>query len=559
MARVSGHGQDGAVRWVDAVVVGSGFGGAVAACRLAEAGRSVCVLERGKTYPPGSFPRRPDEMARNFWDPSEGMQGLFDIWSFRRLESIVASGVGGGSLIYANVMLRKDERWFVRDTGPAGGFESWPVTREDLEPWYDRAEKMLGATGNPYPHTDRTPKTQAMRKAAGQLGMDWFRPPLAVTFHAEGGRPGDAVPDSSDNLHGAQRQSCRLCGECDFGCNFGAKNSLDFTYLSAAVRAGAEIHDRSEVKEFFPVDGGYEVRYVRHHAENEGIRRGSGRQPRHVLRCRSLILGAGTFGSTYLLLRNRDSLPNLSSALGTRFCGNGDLLGLVLESPDTLNASTGPVITSTIRVPDTLDGGNGRGYYIQDGGFPGFVDWIAETGGVIGPSKRIAKFAMERLMHKLAGGPRQSQIGTQIAGLVGDGRFSSGALPLLGMGRDVPDGRLRLEQGLLELDWCDDTSRDYFARVEASMAAIAEQLGGRFVINPTRHMHRIISPHPLGGVPMATDPEHGVVDAYGEVFGHPGLYVVDGSVMPGPVGANPSLTIAALSERFTDHLLEPAA
>src|SRR4051794_16490931 len=119
-----------ATDWVDAVVVGSGFGGSVVACRLAEAGRSVCVFERGKRYPPGSFPRRPDEMARNFWDPDEGLHGLFDIWSFRHIESVVSSGLGGGSLIYANVMLRKDEHWFVRDTGSAGGFESWPVTRE---------------------------------------------------------------------------------------------------------------------------------------------------------------------------------------------------------------------------------------------------------------------------------------------------------------------------------------------------------------------------------------------------------------------------------------------
>jgi cholesterol oxidase len=545
---------DTGVEWVDALVVGSGFGGAAAACRLAEAGRSVLVLERGRTYPPGSFPRRPDEMAANFWDPSEGLQGVFDIWSFRHLESVVASGVGGGSLIYANVMLRKDEHWFVRDAGPSGGYESWPVTREDLEPWYDRAEKMLGATGNPYPYTHLTPKTQAMRRAADRLGMDWFRPPLAISFAGEGKRPGDPIPDSSDNIHKVPRLSCRLCGECDIGCNDGAKNSLDFTYLSAAVRAGAGLQDRSEVKEIEPIRGGYEVRYVRHHEENRGTRRGSGQQGRTVVRCRTLVLGAGTFGSTYLLLRNKKSLPGLSDALGTRFCSNGDLLGFVLDSPDKLNASYGPVITSTMRIPDETDGGNGRGYYIQDGGYPGFVDWLVEAATLTGPVKRAARFALGRLLRNF--GPHSTEIGTQLSALVGSGKLSGGALPLLGMGRDIPDGRLHLDGNFLEAEWNDASSREYFGRVQASMEAIAQELGGRFVINPTRHFRRIISPHPLGGVPMATNPDDGVVDAYGEAYGHPGLFVVDGSVLPGPVGANPSLTIAALSERFSERILE---
>ncbi len=541
--------------WVDAVVVGSGFGGSVVADRLAEAQHSVCLLERGRRYPPGSFPRRPDEMARNFWDPGQGMQGLFDIWSFQHVESVVASGLGGGSLIYANVMIRKDERWFVRDQGPEDGYESWPVTRNQLEPHYDRVEKILGATSNPYPYTKMTPKTQAMRRAADRLGIDWFRPPLAISFAGTGQSPGSPIPHSEGNVHGVARMTCRLCGECDIGCNYGSKNTLDYTFLSMAERAGADLRDRCEVREISPVDEGFEVGYVRHEPENEGVQVDLARLPRHRLRCRVLVLAAGALGTTHLLLRNQHEFPALSPALGTRFCGNGDLLGFVLDSPNRLEPSLGPVITSTMRVPDEVDGGDGRGFYLQDGGYPGFVDWLLETATLAGPASRLTRFVAVRALQDLTGRPH-SEIGTQVAALVGSGRPSAGALPMLGMGREVPNGRLRLRGGYLALDWRDDASRDYFSRVEATMAAVADELGGHFTVNPSRYLRRVITVHGLGGAPMASDPRRGVVDDHGEAFGHPGLFITDGAVMPGPVGPNPSLTIAALADRFAGRILD---
>src|SRR5262249_22303698 len=140
----------GAPEHFDALVVGSGFGGSVTAYRLAEAGRRVCVLERGQAYPPGSFPRTPDAMRRNFWAPRTGLYGLFNIRVFRGLDALVCAGLGGGSLIYANVLLRKDERWFVREDLARGGYEYWPVTRADLDPHYDRVETMLKPQTYPF-------------------------------------------------------------------------------------------------------------------------------------------------------------------------------------------------------------------------------------------------------------------------------------------------------------------------------------------------------------------------------------------------------------------------
>jgi len=438
-------GMTGEIDVVDALVVGSGFGGSVLTCRLAEAGRSVVLLERGRRYPPGSFPRTPAAMARNFWDPSEGLQGLFDVWSFRAVEAVVSSGLGGGSLIYANVLLRKDERWFVHDATPGGGYESWPVGRDELEEHYDRAEAVLGA--NPYPHTDVTPKTVAMRGAARRLGIDWFRPPLAVSFAGEGGRPGDPLDAGEGNLHGARRLTCRLCGECDVGCNTGSKNSLDFTYLSAAERAGAEIRDHSEVRTVTPLPGGgYEVGYVEHHPDNEGVRLDTSRLPLRSVRARVVVMAAGTIGTSYLLLRNRDTLTGLGPALGTRFSGNGDLLGLVRGSADDLDPSRGPVITSTMRVPDTLDGGDGRGFYVQDGGYPGFVDWLIQASGVTGLARRVAAGAAAQLLDVLSGVPR-SEIGARVGAVLGDGRAPVARCRCSGWGGTSPTASSRSAAG----------------------------------------------------------------------------------------------------------------
>ena len=550
----------------DAVVIGSGFGGSVAAYRLAEAGRSVVLLERGKAYPPGSFARTPSAMGRNFWDPSAGMQGLFDVWTFRGLEGVVSSGLGGGSLIYANVLLRKDEKWFVQDSPvPGGGYESWPLSRADLDPHYDRVEQMLGATPYPYPGTA---KTTAMRDSAARLGLDWQLPPLAVTF---AGRPQDPPIPSTPiptpaygNVHGLPRSTCRLCGECDIGCNDGAKNTLDHTYLSAAEHHGADLRTLCEVRGFAPLrGGGYEVRYVIHDPADEGRPTRTSAKPLHRITCDQLVLGAGTFGSTYLLLRNRAVFPGMSRTLGTRFSGNGDLLSFLLDASDPtapsgrrrIEGSRGTVITSAIRVADALDGdgASGRGYYVEDAGYPVFADWLVESTQLPGQVRRLLRFAANRVRGTLGGSPKTG-ISADIASLIGPGRLSDGSLPLLGMGRDIPDGVMRLHKGHLAVDWTTTTSEAYFERVRATMRAVSDDLGATFQDNPLWWNRRVVTVHPLGGVPMGRHVAEGVCDDTGEVFGFPGLHVLDGSAMPGPVGANPSLTIAAFADRASDRM-----
>lgn len=559
---------------VDVVVVGSGFGGSVAAYRLAAGGRRVCVLERGKPYPPGSFARSPAAMARNFWDPSAGLHGLFDVWSFSGIDAVVSSGLGGGSLVYANVMLRKDPSWF-RQLDPFGtGEEQWPVSYEDLEPHYERVEKFLQVQTVPLdaPGFDLA-KAAALRDAAAADGGTWRPAPLAVRFRGEDGRPllaGPLPEPTYGSLHGRPRRTCRLCGECDIGCNDGAKNTLDHTYLAAASHEGAVISTRTEVRHVRRRDDGrFDVGYVVHVPEAEGRSLDPLSLPVRWVRASSVVVAAGTLGSTYLLLRNRGPLGLRTPALGTRFCGNGDLLGFVRGArrdgaPRLLDGAVGPVISSYVRYPDWADTGSAAdlGMYVQDAGYPGFLEWLAEATQATSLAARMMRAAFHRVAGAVTG-RTLTNLSAEVSRVLGPARFSSTALPLLGMGRDVPDGVLYLRErrdalDQLESTWSTATSQRYFELMKARMRALALALEGRFDVNPTYVFRRVITVHPLGGCPMGRSASEGVVDGLGRSHEVPGLYVCDGSVLPGPVGPNPSLTIAAFADRMSEAILEPA-
>ncbi|CAA9549256.1 MAG: Glucose-methanol-choline (GMC) oxidoreductase:NAD binding site [uncultured Thermomicrobiales bacterium] len=551
----------------DAIVIGSGFGGSVMAYRLAEAGHRVCLLERGKAYPPGSFPRSPHGMRDNFWIPGEGRFGLFDFWSFHRIHALVASGLGGGSLIYANVLMRKDEKWFVQEDLEQGGYEHWPITRFDLDPHYDAVERMLRPQRYPF---DREPysstsKTKAFADAARGLGLEPFLPGLAVTFANDGQAPvpGEPIRDEYPNLHGRIRQTCRLCGECDFGCNFGSKNTLDFNYLSAAKRHGAELRTGCEVKAFEPRrEGGYAVRYLEHPISGPNEDRES---RAHTITANRLILAAGTIGSTSLLLRNRSAFPGISPMLGTRFCGNGDLLAFAIRAteevdgkrvPRVIDPGHGPVITSAVRVADEADGGEGRGFYLEDAGFPEHIAWLLHMFAMPRP---IGRMIRRRFIWDWWGKGPDPNLGSQLSEVFGNTGLSTGVLPMLGMGRDIPNGNMKLRAGRLAVDWKRRKSGAYFDRVRRVSKDLAQELGARYMDDPLWYLNRLITVHPLGGCPMGRNVKEGVVDSRGEVFGYPGLFIADGSIMPGPVGANPSLTIAAVADRIADGILEPGS
>lgn len=584
----------------DAVIVGSGFGGSVMAYRLAEAGMRVCLLERGKPYPPNSFPRSPYDLGRNFWDPSAGLFGMFDFWSFKGSGALVSSGLGGGSLIYANIHLRKDPKWFVKEDRTGGGYESWPITYEDLEQHYERVEKMMNVQKYPLRHSpyNNTPKTRAMQEAAEKLNPgdqsthEWLPLNLAVSFRTKNvGSPdeddianppivGAQIHEDLPNYHSVMmqrempRSTCRLCGECAIGCNYGSKNTLDYTYITAAIHQRpypARVETLCEVKSIAPLNGtGYSIEFVRHDPTQADPITGECSPPqKESLTSNLLILAAGTFGTPFLLLRNRSAFPGLNdNTLGSRFCVNGDLLSFIIKSmeqkngksvPRRIDPSFGPVITSAIRLGDTLDGqgSQGRGFYIEDGGNPYLLNWFSELSGLPSFLRRSLKFLKIAAKYRFGLG-NDANLSAEISDLIGPAGSSMSSFPVLTMGRDIPNGRLSLKDGLLECDWEIKKSQEYFDRVIRVGKAIAKTLDAEYRDNPsyTWNFHQVLTAHPLGGASMAANKELGVVDSYGQVFDYPGLYVVDGSAMPGPVGPNPSLTIAAFSDRCADQIIK---
>lgn len=517
-------------RSYDALVIGTGFGGAVSACRLSQAGLRVGVLERGRRYPLGGFPRDWDNPL-NGWLWSKD-QGLFDVRPFSEMTVVQGASYGGGSHLYANVHLRVPEDGFER---------GWPsgYGRAALDPYHDLVAWMLDLT----PVSERQPlglppKTMAMREAARAMGREgqFALLPLAVDF----GEPEVMRP----NKFGVPQSGCRHCGECDIGCNFQAKNTLDLNYLAVAEHHGAEVGTRCEVTRIEPLSGvtGYRLTYTDHTTGTE-----------QTVSAPVVVLAAGAVNSTELLLRCRDeygTLPELSERLGHRYSGNGDHLGFAFGTAKAVEPSRGPVITSGI-VHDRGTGSGRRWFVFQEGAFPreiaGLIRLLDEGDPRFAGLLRSQDEALEAI--RSAG---RERIGTRPERTDGMDVADEHTAVFLAMGRDTADGRISLlpVSRELRISWNLGDNLGLYETEERFCADVAAALGGRSGTNPLwRSLHIPVSVHNLGGCVMADDPADGVTDAGGEVFGYPNLFVLDGGCLPEATGVNPSFTIAAVAER----------
>lgn len=533
----------------DVLAIGSGYGGGIAASRLARAGKRVYVIERGREIQPGEFPRTEVELLgevqmdapmQRFGSP----MGLFDLRFNKDINAVVGCGLGGGSLINAAIALRPEPWLFANLCWPA------EIRSASLDPWFARAEAMLRPAVYPDSHA-RLHKTAALAQAAAHLNEPCTRAPLLINFEE---LPGGV------NHAGAPQRPCVGCGDCVSGCNYGAKNTVLMNYLPDAVNHGAEIYTGLCARLIEREDEHWRVQ-----AERTD---GTDAESQLALRADIVILAAGTLGSTELLLRSRDYGLALSPALGSRFSGNGDTLGFAYNADVAINGiGLGMHPTGTIEAvgPCSTAFIDGRaqhdpdlGVVMEDGAIPGAMatllpailaagaklTGIDTDAGLRDHIEELARVVKSKLLGAYTGATRNT-------------------LFLLVVGHDDAAGQISLEDNRARIHWPGVGQQPHFARASALMRRATEALGGTYVPNPVWNEltnHNLVTGHPLGGCPVAEGADAGVVNHKGQVFDgsgaavHPGLYVMDGAVIPRSLGANPLLTISALAERCCDLL-----
>ncbi|MGE5260484.1 MAG: GMC family oxidoreductase [Actinomycetota bacterium] len=514
----------------DVVVVGSGYGGGVAASRLSRAGQTVCVIEKGKEFLTGEFPSRLPELRRELQVHGGKMRsgsrtGLFDFRLGSDIHVLVGCGLGGGSLINAGVALKPDARVFAD--------RAWPEEiRNDglLAQGFERASAMLRPAR--YAKAGELTKYRALETASSGLGKAPVAAPVVVSF------------EETVNPAGVAQPACTLCGDCCSGCNVGAKNTVAMTYLPDARAHGAELFTELAVSHIEKRGRGWRVHFAPSDAKD-----GSS----SFVDAKTVILAAGTLGSTEILLRSREKGLGLSDRLGMRFSANGDIIAFALGGKERVNAvgvghppkfvgdAIGAAVSGQVELADARD--LDRSMIVQEGVLP----------SALAPLLPVFFIAGGRLL-----GAAESLIKGVYRGPL------SHLHTFFVVSHDEARGRIILDNGNAKVEWPGVGEEPVYARVDEALTRTAEAVGARYIKSPLAATSMGVKPataHPLGGCGMGEDARTGVVnhkcqvfDGKGEASVHAGLYVCDGSVIPRSIGVNPLLTITALAERAMLHL-----
>ncbi|MFC4992807.1 GMC oxidoreductase [Rubritalea tangerina] len=540
----------------DVVVVGSGYGGGIAASRLSRAGKKVCLLERGKEWIPGEFPNTDVKAAENMQldlpEKKVGSSvGLYNFHLHKDVQVLVGCGLGGTSLINANVSLHADPRVFTPELWPKGLLDDRDTRLAD---GFKRAEEMLKP--NPYPENfPPLKKLEAAKVAAEATQQPFSLPPINVTFQ-------DGV-----NHVGVEQKACNNCGDCVSGCNNLAKNTTQMNYLPDAWNHGAKIFTECSVKYLEKTEGSWLVHF-------QPLQSGRGRfdAPTQFVKAETVILSAGTLGSTEIMLRTKAHGLDCSPMVGKRFSGNGDVLGFSYNGKDRVNGvgygthkvdpknPCGPCITTLTDTRKTAENYL-DGMVVEEGSIPGALapglpSIFSALAKTIGEDENESfpnelKEEARKLDSLLRGAHHGAMAHTQT---------------YLVMSHDDGDGQMTLDNDRMVLNWPGYGREDVFKRVNDFLKRCALALDGTFIKNPiwTKLFDKaLISVHPLGGCIMGEDASKGVVNDRGQVFAgasgtdlHEGLYITDGSVIPTSLGVNPLFTISAISERNMRYLCE---
>ena len=509
----------------DVIVIGSGFGGSVSALRLVEKGYSVAVLEAGRRFEPETTPRTSWDVRKFLWAPRLGCFGMQRIHVLRDVVILAGSGVGGGSLNYANTLYTPPSSFF--NDPQWSHITDW---ESELKPHYATAERMLGVTQN----TEMTKADEVIKSVADDMGVGHtFRlTPVGVFF---GDEPGLEVDDPYFGGAGPRRTGCTSCGSCMTGCRVGAKNTLDKNYLYFAESLGAVVHPLTTVTDVRPVDGGYRISTVR-----SGT---AGRRKKHrsTFTSREVIFSAGTYNTQKLLhqFRASGSLPHVSKRLGVLTRTNSESI-LGAKSKDRSSDYTeGVAITSSFHPDEHTHvepvrygkGSNAMGLLqtaLTDGGgrLPRWMRWI---GTLLRHPSQWTWFS-----------PRKWSERTIIM-LVMQTLDNS----ITVKGKRTVTGRFKLtsEAGHGEPNptWI-PAGNDAARRVAEKIDGVAGGTIGEIANIP-------MTAHFIGGCAIGDSAETGVIDPYHRLYGHPGVHVIDGSSISANLGVNPSLTITAQAER----------
>jgi len=513
----------------DVIVIGSGFGGSVAALRLTEKGYKVLVLEAGKRYEDSDFAKNSWRLRKFLWMPQIGCYGIQRIDKLKDVLILSGAGVGGGSLVYANTLYEpldpfyKDPAW--------GHITDW---RAELAPYYDQAKRMLGVTTYPY----ETAADRVVKQVAEEMGVGgtFHHTPVGVLF----GEPGEKVKDPYFGGAGPDRNGCLNCGECMTGCRHNAKNTLVKNYLYLAEAGGAEIRPLTTVTDVRPMGGGADGYEVETRRTNRRFR------PHRKIRARQVVFAASTMGTQKLLHRMRDTgqLPHISDRLGLLTRTNSEaLLGAMADERD-VDYSEGVAITSSFHPNEHTHVEPTR--YGRGSNAMALMQTVLTDGSTNTARWKIWLREMWRQksrIHKLYDLLHWSE--RTIIALVmqtHDNSITTYTKPTV-LGSITGRKRLTSRQGH------GAPNPAFIPEGHEAVQRMAEVMGGTPGGTIGEPFNVPLTAHFMGGCTIGESVESGVIDPYHRLFGHEGLHVVDGSAISANLGVNPSLTITAQAER----------
>lgn len=517
-------------------IIGSGFGGSVSAMRLAEKGYSVLVMERGKRFDDQDFAKTSWNVFRYLWAPALRCFGVLQISLFKDVLVLHGSGVGGGSLGYANVLMQPSDELFANPSWKH--LADW---KSVLMPYYDTARRMLGVATNPC----QWPADRVLREISHELKTEFtFCPTSVGTFFGEPGKEGKEAPDPYFGGEGPRRRSCTHCGACMVGCRYNAKNTLMKNYLYFAEKWGAQIWPECDVKDIRPLPEGqpdgarYEVIYRSTTAWLF--------KPLRKVRTRNVVVSAGSLGTLRLLFRCREitgTMPHISPKLGSMVRTNNEALLGSSARDNKVNYSEGIAITS-IFYADPVTTVEPVRYPAGSSLMRFLTGPLLEINGSI--PKRVLVTLSKMVLHPV------DFLKTHI--MPG---WAQRTTILLVMQTEDNHFHMRLGRSLWTLygqNLVSDTCQGHSIPAKLDIGhdvtrRFAKKTGGipAGSINEAA-LNIPMTAHILGGCPMGRDDQEGVVGLDCQVHNYPGLYVVDGSIMPANPGVNPSLTITALAE-----------